>query len=489
MGMLGKLTLSPEAADLYSRAEAARLSLDFEMAESLYLELANRFEKISWTGRRLRARACATFCHAFVILRTTGSLDEAAGVLAAAEKEFKANDDLANATRASGHRKYMLAALLAAEFDFEGAKDSCQAAAQHFRSVKGHFPEEDSSLEWCALEAEMESCISDLTYLALHRQFDDCKVPVAAAKKAFESAKALPIQPELRPFLESRYHFAMTLTPMIRGQFAIQEFRAEEANRHLHEALEPIQTALGILSAVTANDALKQLAALYDGTRSSCLAAIRHAEVLRVLTSGGLAEAVDLLREVASMYEAAAEAHARAGAQGNLGRRSSTGLRDQFSGLAKLICSKVDAEFLVIPDFSRIAAREHTRQALDGDYRELLSCFLAGAWKMSVVCAGGIIETFLSDLLGSRLDSIRSRWRNHQNATVAQLQGWRLADLIDRAEEAEIITPGNAYVLDSLRNWRNLIHSSVQQRTSVAITREHAVSAVRALRWFLANIR
>jgi len=487
--MLGKLKLSQEGADLYARAEASRLDGDFESAATLYLDLSARMERSSWAVIAARARACAAFCHAFAVVKNTGSLEEADGILSKAAKEFGLCDDLANLRRTNAFRKSIEAGTLAGDLDYEEAANSFRSAAQQCRSLKKVFPEEAAALEVAAREFELESCISDLTFLALFRRFDDCKVSVAAVNETFEALKAIVQRPDSLAYLESRFRFAVTIVPMIRGQFALHDFRIAEALQFLQQALPSAEQTHRVLVSSACGGAWKQLAAHYEGVRASCAAAIRHAETVQRLTCGELFDAARSLAEVSALYEVAAEAHARAGTSAGLGLKSCTDMRDQLKGLADLISSRLDAEMLEIPQFALFTERADFRAEIESDYRELLSCYMAGAWKMCLTCIGAILEAILLDQIATRWADCQQQYPNLQGKLPEVVTAdWTLGEYIGRAAKIGIIPANNACIFDDLRCYRNHIHPSLTPGGLTHVDHDVATRAFRALKWVIANL-
>jgi hypothetical protein len=490
MSMLGNINLSPESAELHARAESARLDFDFELARKLYLSLAGRMQKISWTNHRLRTLACAKFCHAFAVFKSTGSLEETEAILSGAAKDFLNCQDIANHMRANALRKSVEGGRQSRDLEFEEAADSFRAAAHQSRELKRTFEDEATHLEASACEFDLEACINDLTFLAVHRRYDDCKIAEATARRSFEVVKSLSDEPNAFAYLDGRFHFALAIVPVVKGQFALLEFRPVEAGASLREALVLLTEAQRLATSFGGSGPIyAHVAALYDGSVASCAAGIRHAELIAQVTSGQLFDAARLLKEVSDLYEKATDAHARCLGRGALGLNSSKDHRDSLRALAALIASQLDTGLLDAPQFASFIRRPDLATILQRDYRELLSCFLSGAYKMCVVCAGSMIEAMLVDLIQSSWSLVVAKCPEVTSPTPDAVPNWQLAEMIRRAGVAGIVSGGGAVVFDELREYRNLVHPRVELRGRHDSNRDAALAAIRALKWFTTHIR
>ncbi|KAF0245611.1 MAG: hypothetical protein FD180_1479 [Planctomycetota bacterium] len=486
--MLGPLNLSADGAEKYRRAEAARQSFDFELASKLYEQLSKQMVRTSWQANSRRAFACAVFCHALAILKTTGSWEETRGILARSAKEFELASDQGNLRRVRAYQKYCQGYEEAGDLDFEEAGGSFREAAHRFSLLGTTFVEERERFEAIAAESLLEAAVNETMHFALLARFDDCRMSLADATRALEALRSLPRWTEFAPLYESRFEFAVALAPYLRGQLELRVLNTASASAFLKEALPHLKNAVDLISNNTHQmPDWKPRALQYGGALASCLASIRHAEIVEEFLERGVSEAPTLLREVRQLYDAAAEQHSLSGTAGILGAKSSAVLRDFMEGLALAIEKRIEPECFQLPDFGSIVASPEMRKLLERDYREVIACYLAGAWKMSIVCAGGMIEALLVDMLQANWPKVQSKCKAAAGKDSKEALAWTFDSMIDRCEEAGLLSPGNVYVSDSLRQFRNHVHAKVEMRSKAAIGREEALSAIRAVRRFVAS--
>lgn len=486
--MLGKLKLTQEGADIYRQAEAARGTFDFESASRLYHELSQTMVRTSYLNHSRRAFACAQFCHALASVQATGASEEALGMLSKSAREFELAQDQANVRRVRAYQKYFEGNGEAGDMDFEDASEAFRESAHQFTSLRSVFPEEKMKFESIAAESLLEAAVNETMHLALSGRFDDCKMSLADATRAVETLRVLPDWAEFAPLHESRFEFASALAPFLRGQFALRVLDSTSALKWLTEARPHLSAAIDSLSC---GSALKpgwvHRKLQYTGTQASCAAAIRHAEAIRTVLDHGFWNVPELFMEVRNLYDAAAEQHARAGADGVLGAKSSAALRDLMGGIVCEIQRRVDPECFHLPEFSAITSSKDLLRILERDYRELIACFLAGAWKMTLVCAGGIMEAMLVDLLHANWSVVQGRCAGLARKDVSEVLSMTFDAMIKRSEEAGLLSPGNVYISDSLRCFRNHVHSKVEVRTKAVFGREDALAAIRAVRRFVTS--
>ena len=110
------------------------------------------------------------------------------------------------------------------------------------------------------------------------------------------------------------------------------------------------------------------------------------------------------------------------------------------------------------------------RAIVESDYEELKGCMTCGASKATLVLAGSIAESVLSDYLISLPDPKWSR----EKVLEADL-----AKIISRAHELEVITDETEKLSTVLREYRNLIHPGrLARRADAIVSPEKATIAL-----------
>src|SRR5262249_6958144 len=135
------------------------------------------------------------------------------------------------------------------------------------------------------------------------------------------------------------------------------------------------------------------------------------------------------------------------------------------------------------------------RLAQQRAYRELtLKLFPAGACKMTVVAAGGILEAILDDQLtrdAARVAAAMAAARAPKkkggatrDITVNEGEDqWDLARLIDVAADENVIPKTREALIDqSLRGYRNFVHPHKELRTGHPCDEPEALCAMGALK-------
>lgn len=89
------------------------------------------------------------------------------------------------------------------------------------------------------------------------------------------------------------------------------------------------------------------------------------------------------------------------------------------------------------------------RASLEADYRELVVCMEASAWKSVLVLAGSIVETLLIDYL------VASDYQKRANKDPLKIE---LADAIAICKQEGVLKPRTADLCSAVRSYRNLIH-------------------------------
>jgi hypothetical protein len=138
------------------------------------------------------------------------------------------------------------------------------------------------------------------------------------------------------------------------------------------------------------------------------------------------------------------------------------------------------------------------RTIVERDYKELvLKVYPSGAWKMTIVAAGSILEAILYDLLTrtpARVKAAESELsapkkqdpRGPKGAKVPREikkntgpDKWDLKDLIRVATKLNLLPADRGNAIDqTLRDWRNFVHPHKEAKADYEITDAEAETAV-----------
>lgn len=180
----------------------------------------------------------------------------------------------------------------------------------------------------------------------------------------------------------------------------------------------------------------------------------------------------------------------RASLRACLARRSVRADFDEIRGICKAILRSLDmyggaGSGAITRSFSFITDLR-LKAIIERDYRELtLFLFPAGAWKSTVVMAGSILEAVLHDALSKDSVTLAAALGSKhapKGHKAPNLENWTLHHLIEVAGDMKIIPPGRLNAIDqSLRDYRNYVHPSVEIRTGYPCTEAEAYMAKGAL--------
>jgi hypothetical protein len=138
------------------------------------------------------------------------------------------------------------------------------------------------------------------------------------------------------------------------------------------------------------------------------------------------------------------------------------------------------------------------RTIVERDYKELmLKVYPSGAWKMSVVAAGSILEAILYDLLTRSPKRIRDvqaassapKKRGPTGPTGPKVprdikknageDKWDLINLIEVATELKLLPEDRGKAIDqTLRDWRNFVHPHKEMKAEYSISDAEAETAI-----------
>jgi len=135
------------------------------------------------------------------------------------------------------------------------------------------------------------------------------------------------------------------------------------------------------------------------------------------------------------------------------------------------------------PDLSFLTSTD-LRTIIERDYEEVQKTMVAGAHKATVVMCGSIMEALLLDALSKD----EPKARGSSKAPASPVKKWRLETLIDVAIDLGIIGPGADKLSHSIRQYRNLIHPSVEVRSRLKAENEEARIAIEVLRMIIRDL-
>jgi hypothetical protein len=153
-----------------------------------------------------------------------------------------------------------------------------------------------------------------------------------------------------------------------------------------------------------------------------------------------------------------------------------------------------EASYIDVRSFAWIKNRD-LRKIVVRDYKELmLNVHPSGAWKMTVVAAGSILEAILYDLLTRTRSRISAAMKaasvpKKKDSTGAKIprdikknkgeDQWDLNNLIKVANELGLLPEDRAYAIDqTLRDWRNFVHPHKEIKADYEISDGEAMTAV-----------
>lgn len=136
----------------------------------------------------------------------------------------------------------------------------------------------------------------------------------------------------------------------------------------------------------------------------------------------------------------------------------------------------------VVRSFEFVADAQ-LRAIIERDYRELaLYLFPAGAWKSTVVMAGSILEALLHDALTKDAATLADAQASTHAPKKKDLEKWTLHELIRVAGDLNIVPQARLNAIDqSLRDYRNYVHPTVELRAGYPCTEAEAHLAIGAL--------
>ncbi len=129
-----------------------------------------------------------------------------------------------------------------------------------------------------------------------------------------------------------------------------------------------------------------------------------------------------------------------------------------------------DPSFVIESRFTFISDSRY-RALLDSDYEEINKCIDAHAYKAAATVAGSLVEALLTDyLIDKQVVSVpvgnTSKTKKTENAGLALL--------IDYCKNASLISKRSSYLLETIRDFRNLIHPSKAVREDTKVTIDDA---------------
>lgn len=123
------------------------------------------------------------------------------------------------------------------------------------------------------------------------------------------------------------------------------------------------------------------------------------------------------------------------------------------------------------------------RSILERDYDEIQKAFVTGCWKSVIILAGGAIETLLLDRLLQNEARAKSSAKAPKDKAgqVPEIKDWGFVYLILVAVDLSLINPDVDKHSHSLREYRDLVHPTVEIRTKLRVDAEEAKIALEVL--------
>jgi len=122
------------------------------------------------------------------------------------------------------------------------------------------------------------------------------------------------------------------------------------------------------------------------------------------------------------------------------------------------------------PQFSFISDSRY-RSLLEQDYMEISKCIKVGAHKAAATLAGSIVEALLTDYL---LDKGVNKVQKGKSSNEVKVEKAGLANLIEYCDVKRLISSKSYFLLQAIRDFRNLIHPAKAVRSTTLVSEPDA---------------
>ena len=146
--------------------------------------------------------------------------------------------------------------------------------------------------------------------------------------------------------------------------------------------------------------------------------------------------------------------------------------------LARLSPIIEKAQISSIPrrNFNYILKNEY-REIIERDFEEAQKALRSGCWKATIILAGSCLEGILTDLLLQRSEKAkasRKAPKDEQTGIVKEITEWGLSRLILVSTDLSLIDQGVDKRSHSIREYRDLVHPSVEIRSRLKVSEQEA---------------
>lgn len=148
-------------------------------------------------------------------------------------------------------------------------------------------------------------------------------------------------------------------------------------------------------------------------------------------------------------------------------------------GKLKVVIDTSDSSPIIQPREFPFIKDPGLRKIVERDFIELLKTSVSGCWKSVILLSGGIIEAILTDLLLQHAD--RAKASKSAPKDQKDIRAWGFVYLIKVSEELGLINPGVEKLSHSVRQYRDLVHPSVELRDKLTVAPEEAKIAMEVL--------
>lgn len=118
------------------------------------------------------------------------------------------------------------------------------------------------------------------------------------------------------------------------------------------------------------------------------------------------------------------------------------------------------------------------RSIVERDYIEIQKAFVSGCWKSVIILAGGVLEAILIDQLQQKSSLAKSSPKALKGKEISD---WGLVHLILVAVDLKLVLPGLDKLSHSIREYRDLVHPTVELRSNLKVNPEEARIAIEVL--------
>ncbi len=459
-----------------------------------YEQAVHHFDQLSGSAPTpdvaVRMKALSILCSGLLLLECTLDHHQARQQFQAARDLFKQARDRGNEIRSEALRVFAHGACRQFEDEWSEAAEAFENARVRFVESIRLLPAETKELTRFALKAEMERAGSELIDDATDDDFDGALAELNALKQSCIEIRAFLRTPEENVQFDSyALHMEGILERIKGGQF-LARFEAKDAIPALDRSAKLSgDAAASVQNWAGASPVMRIMGKLYAAASSTSSAYSAYASFLQKVISGDIARAHLDLTEIARSFNDASRVYAECGLRGMELLYVTASMRDTLTNLSNAILREHGQVLQAAPDFTKLLGDQDLAHLMVQEFQEMIAAYLVRAWRLCVVGAGGIIEAVLLDRVRRHWPQVQAACSDVATSEASAALNWDLGGILSHSERSRLVSPGNLYLSDAIRQWRNLVHPGRQIRDQRAIDEESALGAIKAVRWLIANLK